>query len=91
MSRPTVEVADIPRAQGDRFLDRYQQDFQIATVKASGPCGNPCTLPSELFPRASAFSITSVTSWDRLQGATTGRRRCSLVFMTPFMSPLAGS
>jgi hypothetical protein len=34
MSRPTVEVADILRAQGDRFLDRYQRSFDFQQLKA---------------------------------------------------------
>jgi hypothetical protein len=34
MSRPTVEVADILRAQGDRFLDRYRRSFDFQQLKA---------------------------------------------------------
>lgn len=34
MSRPTVEVADILRALGDRFLDRYQSNFSYQQLKA---------------------------------------------------------
>jgi len=34
MSRPTVEVADILRAQGDRFLDRYQRSLDFQQLKA---------------------------------------------------------
>ncbi len=34
MKRPTVEVADILRAQGDRFLDRYQRSFDYQQLKA---------------------------------------------------------
>jgi len=34
MSRPTVEVADILRAQGDRFLDRYEKSFDFQQLKA---------------------------------------------------------
>jgi hypothetical protein len=34
MSRPTVEVADILRAQGDRFLDRYEKNFDFQQLKA---------------------------------------------------------
>ena len=34
MSRPTVEVADILRAQGDRFLDRYQKSLDFQQLKA---------------------------------------------------------
>ena len=34
MSRPTVEVADILRALGDRFLDRYQASFSFQQLKA---------------------------------------------------------
>jgi hypothetical protein len=34
MSRPTVEVADILRAQGDRFLDRYRRGFDYQQLKA---------------------------------------------------------
>ena len=34
MSRPTVEVADILRAQGNRFLDRYEKSFSFQQLKA---------------------------------------------------------
>ncbi len=34
MSRPAVEVADILRAQGDRFLDRYERTFDFQQLKA---------------------------------------------------------
>ncbi len=34
MSRPAVEVADILRAQGGRFLDRYQRSFDFQQLKA---------------------------------------------------------
>ena len=34
MTRPTVEVADILRAQGDRFLDRYRSSFDFQQLKA---------------------------------------------------------
>jgi predicted RNA-binding Zn-ribbon protein involved in translation (DUF1610 family) len=34
MKRPTVEVADILRAQGDRFLDRYEKSFDFQQLKA---------------------------------------------------------
>jgi hypothetical protein len=34
MSRPTVEVADILRAQGDRFLDKYEKSFDFQQFKA---------------------------------------------------------
>jgi hypothetical protein len=34
MSRPTVEVADILRAQGTQFLDRYQKNFSFQQLKA---------------------------------------------------------
>ena len=34
MSRPTVEVADILRAQGNRFLDRYEKGFDFQQLKA---------------------------------------------------------
>ncbi|HWQ53693.1 MAG TPA: IS91 family transposase [Bryobacteraceae bacterium] len=34
MSRPAVEVADILRAQGDRFLDRYERVFDFQQLKA---------------------------------------------------------
>ena len=34
MSRPTVEVADILRAQGNRFLDRYERTFDFQQLKA---------------------------------------------------------
>src|SRR3954470_7489537 len=34
MSRPAVEVADILRAQGSRFLDRYESGFDYQQLKA---------------------------------------------------------
>ena len=34
MSRPAVEVADILRAQGSRFLDKYQSNFGYQKLKA---------------------------------------------------------
>ena len=34
MSRPAVEVADILRAQGSRFLDRYEKSFDFQQLKA---------------------------------------------------------
>ena len=34
MSRPAVELADILRAQGDCFLDRYQRSFGFQQLKA---------------------------------------------------------
>ena len=34
MTRPAVEVADILRAQGDRFLDRYRSSFDFQQHKA---------------------------------------------------------
>ncbi len=34
MSRPAVEVADILRAQGDRFLNRYNKGFSFQQLKA---------------------------------------------------------
>jgi len=34
MSRPAVEVADILRAQGKRFLDRYQKSLDFQQLKA---------------------------------------------------------
>src|SRR5467141_644453 len=34
MTRPTLEVADILRAQGDRFLDRYRSSFDFQQLKA---------------------------------------------------------
>lgn len=34
MSRPTLEVADILYAQGDRFLDRYRSSFDFQQLKA---------------------------------------------------------
>ena len=34
MSRPAVEVADILRAQGNRFLDRYEKSFDYQQLKA---------------------------------------------------------
>ena len=34
MSRAAVEVADILRAQRDRFLDRYRRSFDFQQLKA---------------------------------------------------------
>jgi hypothetical protein len=34
MSRPAVEVADILRAQGNRFLKRYDKSFSFQQLKA---------------------------------------------------------
>ena len=34
MTRPTFEVADILRVQGDRFLDRYRSSFGFQQLKA---------------------------------------------------------
>ena len=34
MTRPTLEVADILRLQGDRFLDRYRASFDFQQLKA---------------------------------------------------------
>ncbi len=34
MNRPAVEVADILRAQGNRFLDRYEKSFDFQQLKA---------------------------------------------------------
>jgi len=34
MTRPTLEVADILRAQGDRFLERYRSSFDFQQLKA---------------------------------------------------------
>src|SRR6266568_2624991 len=34
MTRPTLEVVDILRAQGDRFLDRYRSSFDFQQLKA---------------------------------------------------------
>src|SRR2546421_9847962 len=34
MTRPTLEVADILRAHGDRFLDRYRSSFDFQPLKA---------------------------------------------------------
>jgi predicted RNA-binding Zn-ribbon protein involved in translation (DUF1610 family) len=34
MSRPTLEVADLIRAQGNRFLDRYRSSFSFQQLKA---------------------------------------------------------
>ena len=34
MTRPTLEVADILRAHGDRFLDRYRSSFGFQQLKA---------------------------------------------------------
>jgi Transposase zinc-binding domain len=33
MSRPTLEVADLIRAQGNRFLDRYRSSFSFQQLK----------------------------------------------------------
>ena len=33
MSRPTLEVADLIRAQGNRFLDRYRASFSFQQLK----------------------------------------------------------
>jgi hypothetical protein len=34
MTRPTLEVADILRVQGNRFLDRYRSTFDYQQLKA---------------------------------------------------------
>lgn len=34
MNRPAVEVADILRAQGNRFLERYEKSFDFQQLKA---------------------------------------------------------
>jgi len=34
MNRPVVEVADILRAQGNRFLDKYRNSFDFQQLKA---------------------------------------------------------
>ena len=34
MTPPTLEVADILRAQGDRFLERYRSSFDFQQLKA---------------------------------------------------------
>jgi len=34
MNRPAVEVADILRVQGQRFLDRYRASFDFQQLKA---------------------------------------------------------
>src|ERR1700758_4320406 len=34
MNRPTLEVADILRTHGDRFLDRYRSSFDFQQLKA---------------------------------------------------------
>jgi Transposase zinc-binding domain len=34
MTRPTLEVADILRLHGDRFLDRYRSSFDFQQLKA---------------------------------------------------------
>jgi hypothetical protein len=34
MTRPTFEVADILRVQGERFLDRYRSSFDFQQLKA---------------------------------------------------------
>ena len=46
MSRPTLEVADILRAQGDRFLDRYRSSFGFQQLKAFMPFSAAAPLPS---------------------------------------------
>ena len=33
MSRPTLEVAELIRAQGNRFLDRYRSSFGFQQLK----------------------------------------------------------
>jgi len=52
MSRPTVEVADILRAQGDRFLERYQRNLDYQQLKAfraiHGGVGRPHRCLSEV-------------------------------------------
>lgn len=34
MTRPALEVADILRTHGDRFLDRYRSSFGFQQLKA---------------------------------------------------------
>ena len=34
MTRPALEVADILRVQGERFLDRYRSSFDFQQLKA---------------------------------------------------------
>ena len=66
MSRPAVEVADILRAQGSRFLDRYRIEFRISAssrpfapsktaaprlwVDISMPVRNAASRPSPITP-----------------------------------------
>jgi len=40
VTRPAVEVADILRAQGDHFLDRYRTSFNYQQLKAFRAIGN---------------------------------------------------
>src|SRR5438477_9153729 len=46
MTRPTLEVADILRAHGDRFLDRYRSSFDFQQLKPFGPFSAAAPLPS---------------------------------------------
>ena len=43
MTRPTLEVADILRVQGDRFLDRYRSSFDFQQLKAFRAIQRCCT------------------------------------------------
>src|SRR5437660_2239868 len=43
MIRPTFEVADILRVQGDRFLDRYRSSFGFQQLKAFRAILRSCT------------------------------------------------
>jgi hypothetical protein len=36
MTRPTFEVADILRVQGNRFLDRYRSSFDFQQLIVNG-------------------------------------------------------
>src|SRR5947208_14434254 len=58
MNPPAVEVADILRAQGQRFLDRYRASFDFQQLKAfralqngrtAGPGGPPDACPQSEF------------------------------------------
>ena len=40
MSRPAVEVADILRAQGNRFLDRYEKSFELSATQGFSGLSN---------------------------------------------------
>ncbi len=55
MSRPAIEVADIVRAQGRQFLERFQASFSYQALKAFRPS-------SAAAPQLSADIRTSVSS-----------------------------